>query len=128
MKNDGIENNQGVTYYLAVREGAPIEKTLYIDKDEIQKTVLLQLYYCKMLNIKACTVEVVRIIMDWIYFKCYQTENMVAREYIRIPYYEGYRLLAQMYAKDLFDTVEDSEGSYFVLKELGIDLCKEYLI
>lgn len=121
-------STQEVKYFLASSEGVPIEKTLPIDSNELQKNVLLQIYYCDMLKIKARTVDVVFSVTNWIYAKCYQVENVVTKNWINIPVYESYRLLAQMYAKDLVDTIEQNDGSYFVLKESGTDLCKKYLI
>ena len=49
-------STQEVKYFLASSEGVPIEKTLPIDSNELQKNVLLQIYYCDMLKIKARTV------------------------------------------------------------------------
>lgn len=126
--NDDKAGLQNIVYYLASSESAPIEKTLSINSDELQKTVLLQIYYCDMLKIKARTGDVVLSVINWIYSKCYQAENVVTKNWINVPYFESYRLLAQMYAKELIDTVEQSDGSYFVLKEAGSDLCKKYLI
>lgn len=128
MENNEENNTQNITYFLASSKGAPIEKTLCIDSDELQKTVLLELYYCDMLKIKARTGDIVLEVKNWLYSKCYQEENIVTRNWINIPYYEGLRLLAQMYAKQLIDSIEQNEGSYFILNESGKNLCKEYLI
>lgn len=128
MENNEQNNTQNITYFLTSREGAPIEKTLCIDSDELQKIVLLQLYYCDMLKIKARTGDIVQEVKNWLYSKCYQEENIVTRNWINIPDYEGLRLLAQMYAKQLIDSIEQNEGSYFILNESGKNLCKEYLI
>lgn len=129
MENNEEKNNtQNITYFLASSEGAPIEKTLCIDSDELQKTVLLQIYYCDMMKIKVRTDDMVLAVMNWLYSKCYQAENIVTKNWINIHYLEGYRLLAQMYAKELIETIEQNEGSYFILKESGTNLCKEYLI
>ncbi len=81
-----------------------------------------------MLKIKARTGDIVLAVMNWLYLKCYQEENIVTKNWINIPYFEGYRLLAQMYAKQLIDSIEQNEGSYFILNESGTNLCKEYLI
>ena len=128
MDNNEENNTQNITYFLISREGAPIEKTLCIDSDELQKIVLLQLYYCDMLKIKARTDDIVQAVMNWLYSKCCQEENIVTRNWINIPPFEVYRLLAQMYAKQLIDSIEQNEGSYFILNESGKNLCKEYLI
>lgn len=88
--------------------------------------IMIWLFY--RLTMKARTVDVVFSVTNWIYAKCYQVENVVTKNWINIPVYESYRLLAQMYAKDLVDTIEQNDGSYFVLKESGTDLCKKYLI
>ncbi len=51
------------------------------------------------------TGDIVLAVMNWLYSKCYQAENIVTKNWINIPYFEGYRLLAQMYAKELIDIV-----------------------
>lgn len=126
--NEEISKTQSITYLLLSSEGTPIERLLSIDSDELQKTVLLPIYYCDMLKIKARTGDVVLTVMNWLYSKCYQVENIITKNWINIPYFEGYRLLAQMYAKEMIDTVEQNESSFFILKESGKKLCKEYLI
>lgn len=128
MENNEQNNTHNITYFLTSREGAPIEKTICIDSDELQKIVLLQLYYCDMLKIKARTGDIVLGVKNWLYSKCYQEENIATRNWIIIPDYEVYRLLAQMYAKQLIDSIEQNEGSYFILNESGKNLCKEYLV
>ena len=128
MESNDKSNTQDIKYFMVSGKGAPIEKSLCIDSDELQKTVLLQIYYCDMLKIKARTGDIVLAVRKWIYSKCYQAENVVTKNWIDIPDFEVYRLLAQMYAKDLIDSIEQNDGSYFVLKELGTNLCKDYVM
>ncbi len=126
--NEEKSQTQTITYYLISSGCASKEKTICINSYQLQKTVLLYIYYWDMLKIKARTGDVIQAIIDWLFFQCYQAENVVTKNKINVPFYEACRILAQMYAKELIDSIEDKDGSYFVLKELGRNICKEYLI
>ncbi len=126
MSNETI--NQKVTYLLTSGKGNPVEKTIEFDGGLLQKDLLLQLYYCDMMKIRARTFDVVNYVSNWLYAKCCQNENFETQKWVIVPGYESYQILAQIYAKQLIESVEEKEGNFFMLSQQGKDTCKDYLI
>ncbi|MCR4960778.1 MAG: hypothetical protein K6A74_04935 [Lachnospiraceae bacterium] len=128
MKNaERKSEDQIITYFLISSEGAPLERNQRIDCDELQRIILLQIYYCEMLKLKVRTEEVLSTIEKWVHFHCYNAENIITKNWVTIPPFECLRLLARMYEKEFVDTVANNDVSYIFLTEAGTNLCKEYL-
>ncbi len=126
MNETCAENS--VSYWISNPDGSINYKTTNIDTEEIRKNILLNIYYSRMLGIRAKTMDVVNHVAMMINFQCWTKEKFYNRDRIVIPYFEAFRILAQMYEAGYVKTVEIEKEAFCELDSKGKDRCKEMLM
>ena len=119
---------QDITYMLINAQAPPVVRTIKVDLMELRKNVLYYLHFSLVMKItKVKMADILNIIATWCYYQCGAAENIVSRNHMQVPSYEIMRLLSQMYASKLIDTIDDNGEIFVKLTESGKKICEEWL-
>ena len=123
------KNHERVTYQVCSKEEPHRSENIDIDFGELQRNVLLILYYAKMMNMSIKATELLTHIGNLVWHDCYNNEqSKIVNHYsVFVPPFEVMRLMAKMYSDDLIAISDTGIESLVKLTDKGVKTCNGIL-